>query len=43
MEKVSALVIDAKEPMTLNENGEGEIALIKDQDKKVIWQQELDF
>ena len=37
MEKVSALVIDAKEPMTLNENGEDEIAFIKDEDKKVIW------
>ena len=37
MEKVSALVIDAKEPMTLNENGKDEIAFIKDEDKKVIW------
>ena len=37
MEKVSALVIDAKEPMTLNENGEDEISFIKDEDKKVIW------
>ena len=43
MEKVSALVIDAKEPMTLNENGEDEIAFIKDQDKEVIWKQEPDF
>ena len=37
MEKVSALVIDAKEPMTLYEHGEDEIAFIKDEDKKVIW------
>ena len=29
MEKVSALVVDAREPMTLNENGDGEIAHIK--------------
>ena len=43
MEKVSALFIDAKEPMTLNENGEDEIAFIKDQDKEVIWKQEPDF
>ena len=43
MEKVSALVIDAKEPKTLNENGEDEIAFIKDQDKEVIWKQEPDF
>ena len=43
MEKVSALVIDAKEPMTLNENGEDEIAFIKNQDKEVIWKQEPDF
>jgi len=43
MEKVSALVIDAKEPMTLNENGENEIAFIKDEEKKVIWKQEPDF
>lgn len=40
MEKVSALVVDASEPMTLNENGEGETAVIKDKDKEVIWKQE---
>ena len=42
MEKVSALVIDAREPMTLNENGEDEIAYIKNQEKKVIWKQDLE-
>tara|TARA_B100001123_G_scaffold392722_1_gene472119 strand:+ start:393 stop:659 length:267 start_codon:yes stop_codon:yes gene_type:complete len=40
MEKVSALAIDATVPMTLNENGEDEVAYIKDKDKKVIWKQE---
>jgi len=40
MEKVSALVIDAKDPMTLNENGEDETAFIKDKEKKVVWKQE---
>tara|TARA_B100000029_G_scaffold385924_1_gene381658 strand:+ start:403 stop:669 length:267 start_codon:yes stop_codon:yes gene_type:complete len=40
MEKVSALAIDAADPMTLNENGEDETAFIKDKDKKVIWKQE---
>jgi len=41
MEKVSALAIDATAPMTLNENGEDEVAYIKDKDKKVIWKQEV--
>ncbi|MBC8283761.1 MAG: hypothetical protein H8E32_08110 [Nitrospinae bacterium] len=40
MEKVSALVVDAREPMTLNENGEDEIAFIKNKEKEVIWKQE---
>ena len=40
MEKVSALVVDASEPMTLNENGENEIACIKNEQKEVIWKQE---
>ena len=39
MEKVSALVVDANDPMTLNENGEDEIAFIKNEEKKVIWKQ----
>ena len=37
MEKVSALVVDANDPMTLNENGEDEIAFIKNEDKEVVW------
>jgi len=40
MEKVSAMVIDAKEPISLNEEGEDEIAFIKNKEKKVIWKQE---
>ena len=39
MEKVSALVVDANDPMTLNENGEDEIAFIKNEEKAVIWKQ----
>ncbi len=40
MEKVSALVIDASDPVTLSENGEGETAYIKNSNKEVIWKQE---
>ena len=39
MEKVSALVVDANDPMTLNENGEDEIAFIKNEEKEVVWKQ----
>jgi hypothetical protein len=42
MEKVSALVVDASDYMTLNENGEDEIAFIKNEEKKVIWKQTLE-
>ena len=42
MEKVSALVVDANEPMTLNENGDNEIAFIKNKEKKVLWKQDLE-
>jgi len=42
MEKVSALVVDANDPMTLNQNGEDEIAFIKNEEKKVIWKQTLE-
>jgi len=41
MEKVSALVVDAREPMTLNENGDDEIAHIKNKEEEVIWKQDL--
>ena len=40
MEKVSALVVDAQEPITLNENGDNEIAFIKN--KEVLWKQDLE-
>ena len=39
VEKVSALVVDANDPMTLNENGEDEIAFIKNEDNEVVWNQ----
>jgi hypothetical protein len=39
MEKVSALVVDANDPMTLNENGEDEIAFIKNEEKEIVWKQ----
>ena len=39
MEKVSALVVDANDPMTLDENGEDEIAFIKNEDNEVVWNQ----
>ena len=41
MEKVSAMVVDASEPLTLNENGNNEVAHIKNQKKEVVWKQEL--
>ena len=40
MEKVSALVVDVSAPMTLNENGEDEIAYVKNNKKEVVWKQE---
>ena len=40
MEKVSALVVDVSDPMPLNENGEDEIAFIKNEQKEVICKQE---
>jgi hypothetical protein len=42
MEKVSALVVDAREAMTLNENADDEIAYIKNKDKEVLWKQDLE-
>ena len=40
MEKVSAMVVDASEPLTLNENGINEVAHIKNQKKEIVWKQE---
>ncbi len=42
MEKVSAMVVDVNDPVTLNEEGEDEIAYIKTKDKEVIWKQEIE-
>ena len=40
MEKVSAMVVDVNNPVTLSEEGEDEVAFIKNRDKEVIWKQE---
>ncbi len=40
MEKVSAMVVDVNDPVTLNENGEDETAYVKNSNKEVIWKQE---
>ncbi|NIP99476.1 MAG: hypothetical protein GWM98_02870 [Nitrospinaceae bacterium] len=37
MEKVSAMSVDAEEPVTLNEEADGEFAYIKNADNQVIW------
>lgn len=37
MEKVSAMVVDVEEPITLNEKAEGDYAYIKNVEKQVIW------
>jgi len=39
MEKVSAMVVDATEPLTLNEKGDREFAFIKNGAGEVIWKQ----
>ncbi len=39
MEKVSALTVDVAEPLTLNEDGDQEVANIKNADNQVIWKQ----
>ena len=40
MEKVSAMVVDASEPLTLKEHGNNEVAHIKNHKKEVVWKQE---
>lgn len=42
MEKVSAMVVDSNDPVTLNENGEDETAFIKNKNKEVIWKQDIE-
>lgn len=37
MEKVSAMVVDAEEPLTLNEKADNEFAYIKNAENQVIW------
>ena len=37
MEKVSAMSVDAEEPLTLNEDADREFAYIKNSDNQVIW------
>ena len=40
MEKVSAMVVDVEEPLTLNEKAEADYAYIKNAEKQVIWKDE---
>lgn len=37
MEKVSAMVVDVEDPLTLIEKGDSEYAYIKNKDNQVIW------
>ncbi|QPJ64677.1 MAG: hypothetical protein G3M78_04435 [Candidatus Nitrohelix vancouverensis] len=39
MEQVSAMVVDAEVPMTLEEDGDDEYAYVKDADKQTLWTQ----
>ncbi|MBT5027785.1 MAG: hypothetical protein HOL15_01225 [Nitrospinaceae bacterium] len=39
MEKVSAMVVDADEPLTLDEKEDSEFAYIKNKENQVIWKQ----
>jgi hypothetical protein len=39
MEKVSAMVVDVNDPLTLDENSEDEHAYIKNKNNQVIWKQ----
>ena len=40
MEKVSALVVDVEDPLTLNEKADADYAYIKNVEKQVIWKGE---
>jgi hypothetical protein len=40
MEKVSALVVDVEDPLTLNEKADADYAYIKNAEKQVIWKGE---
>ena len=37
MEKVSAMVVDVEDPVTLNEKGDEDYACIKNAEKQVLW------
>ena len=37
MEKVSAMVVDANEPLTLNEKGKSDFSYIKNAENRVAW------
>jgi hypothetical protein len=39
MEKVSAMVVDANDPLTLNEKPDNDYAYVKNKENKVIWKQ----
>jgi hypothetical protein len=40
MEKVSAMVVDVEEPLTLDEKADEDHAYIKNADKQVIWKED---
>ena len=37
MEKVSAMTVDVEDPLTLNDDADGEFAYIKNTDNQVTW------
>ena len=39
MEKVSAMVVDVNDPVTLDEKADNDTAYIKNADKQVIWKE----
>ncbi len=39
MEKVSAMVVDVNDPLTLDEKSDDEYAYIKNKDHQVVWKQ----
>ena len=39
MEKVSAMVVDVEDPLTLEEKADTDYAFIKNADKQVIWKE----
>jgi hypothetical protein len=39
MEKVSALVVDVNDPLTLDDKSDNEYAYIKNKDCRIVWQQ----